>query len=484
MSFMNFRILCLSLAFLTFVPHGWAEVTVYPHTEGVESSPDYQVRVGGKEAQVQLTPVCSFTSFEFTGAAEVVIDVKRPILNAVIRPLSLNVQPSIKGNLLQFTIGRPCQLAIEVDDDLRRPLFIFANAPTPDAPKSRAPGIHFFEAGKIHEVGRINLKDNETVYIEGGAVVRGTIRSDRAKGIRIMGPGILDGTLRDKQTESILLSRCREVDIDGPIVLGSYGWSIVPRMCEDVRVRNVKVVGWRDNDDGFDPDSSRRVRVENCFFRTKDDCIAIKAHGREFATKGAADEPENLNTDDVRIVGSTFWSSEWGHALTVGFAVSAPTIRNVVFQDCDIIKKEKGWAMSIDNHDLGTVEQVLFEKIRVEAGCDKLIALKIAFSEYSADCPAEYFRNSPIRKAAKGEEWESILAQKRSSVRGAIKEITFRDIQISGSRLPPSSIKGFSSQSQVGRVLFEGIHFEGKALKSISEANIEVNHAPLILFGD
>ena len=111
-------------------------------------------------------------------------------------------------------------------------------------------------------------------------------------------------------------------------------------------------------------------------------------------------DPNAFNTDDVRVTNSIFWSSEWGHALTVGFAIRAPVVRNVVFSNCDIIKKEKGPALSIDNHDLGSVDNVRFEDIRVEDGCDKLLAVKVAFSEYSADCPFEYFRNNPARKAA------------------------------------------------------------------------------------
>jgi len=477
--------LLLTTALMGMAFRALAEVSPYPQAKGIEASPDYRVRAGGKDIFVHKTPAFSMTTFAFIGDAEVVVEVQRPIKAAVIRPLSLGITASVKADTLRFRISRPCCLAIEVDDDLRRPLFLFANAPEVNTPQRGTAGVHYFEGGKIHEVGRIELKSDETVYLAGGAVVRGVIRANHATGIRILGPGILDGSTRDKQRQSVMLTGCRDLEINGPIVLGSYGWSIVPRLSENIRISNVKVVSWRDNDDGFDPDSSRHVTVENCFFRTKDDCMAVKAHGhfgKDAAPSGK--NPDSFNTEDVRVTKSTFWSSEWGHALTVGFAVSAPAIRNVVFEDCDIIKKEKGPAMSIDNHDLGLVENLRFENIRIEDGCDKLLALKVAFSEYSADCPPEYFRNNAGRKAPNGEPWENILREKRASKRGTIRNVLFKDIGVIGDRMPDSDIRGFSPMNEVSDIVFQNVTFQGQVLKSASEAILRIRNATNVRFAE
>jgi Glycosyl hydrolases family 28 len=477
--------LALAVLLLATAIRAQAEVMPYPQAKGIEASKDYHVRAGNLDIFVQGTPAFSMATFSFTGGAEVVVEVKRPIKTAVIRPLSLGITATVKENKLSFRITQPCHLAIEVDDDLRRPLFLFANAPELDAPKAGSAGVRYFEGGKIHEVGRIDLKDHETVYLAGGAVVRGVIRAENATGLRILGPGILDGSTREKQTQSVMLTGCHDVEINGPIVLGGYGWSIVPRLSENVRVSNVKVVSWRDNDDGFDPDSSRHVTVENCFFRTKDDCIAVKAHnrfGKDTAPSGSS--PDSFNTEDVRVTKSTFWSSQWGHALTVGFAVSAPAIRNVVFEDCDIIKKEKGPAMSIDNHDLGLVENVRFENIRIEDGCDKLLALKVAFSEYSADCPPDYFRNNAAHKAPNGEAWERVLREKRSTKRGTIRNVLFKDVRVIGDRMPDSDIRGFSPMNEISDIVLQNLTFQGKALKSASQANLRILHATNVRFSD
>jgi len=479
------RFLWLAVLVLLAVSGGTAiaggEATAYPVPKGMEPSPDYQVIAGGKAVFVYKTPAFSMATFAVTGEVDVVVKVQRPISRPVIRPLARGIKPVVEGGNLRFHLPGPCQLAVEVDADLHRPLFLFANAPEQNLPRSGQ--VHYFEGGRIHEAGRIALKDNETVYLAGGAVVRGVIRAKNISGAKILGPGILDGSTRTTQSRLVELDGCRNIDISGPILLGSYGWTLVPRLSENIRVHDVKVLGWRDNDDGCDPDSSRQVTIEHCFFRTKDDCIAVKAHGKLETGGVIADSDSHaLDTDGVRVADSIFWSSEWGHALTVGFAVSAPAIRNVVFTNCDIIKKEKGPALSIDNHDLGAVENVRFENIRVEDGCDKLLALKVAFSPYSADCPFPYFRNNPARKPAQGDDWQQVLRTKSPGPRGTIRNVLFQDIQIAGDRLPGSDIVGFSARNEVSEVVFKNLRFQGKVLKSPDAANLRIQNAANVRF--
>jgi hypothetical protein len=169
------------------------------------------------------------------------------------------------------------------------------------------------KGGKIHEVGTIPLSDNQSIYLAGGAVVRGEIRAERASNIQILGPGILDCSLRENEMKAVFFKECKKVELDGPLVLRNMGFSISAYLCEDVSLKNSKVSGWRNNDDGVDPNSSRRARVENCFFRTKDDCIAIKAHGRlnldpanlPFVHKQDPSKPQpppvSYNTEDVEV---------------------------------------------------------------------------------------------------------------------------------------------------------------------------------------
>ena len=75
-------------------------------------------------------------------------------------------------------------------------------------------------------------------------------------------------------------NNCRRVLIEGITVRNSPFWCLHPLYCEDVVVRGVTIDSHYPNNDGCDPESSKRVLIEDCLFRTGDDAVAIKS-GRD-----------------------------------------------------------------------------------------------------------------------------------------------------------------------------------------------------------
>ena len=192
--------------------------------------------------------------------------------------------------------------------------------------------------------------------------------------------------------------------------------------------------------------------------------------------------PSQSNVEDVRLMNSTFWSSPLGHALTVGFELRAANIHNIVFQNCDIIKKEAGPALSIDNADLGMVEDIRFENIRVEDGCDTLLKLQVGFFKYSGDCPFEYSRRNPTRKENKGAGWLQVINEKRSQKRGMIRNVLLKNIKVFGDRMPDSEISGWNSDADISNVVFDGVTFQGSLIKTPAAAGLRVQNATNITF--
>lgn len=74
--------------------------------------------------------------------------------------------------------------------------------------------------------------------------------------------------------------KCKRVLIEGVTLRDSPFWCIHPLYCEDVIVRGVTIDSHFPNNDGCDPESSHRVLIEDCLFRTGDDAVAIKS-GRD-----------------------------------------------------------------------------------------------------------------------------------------------------------------------------------------------------------
>ena len=70
---------------------------------------------------------------------------------------------------------------------------------------------------------------------------------------------------------------CDGVLIEDVTLLRSPFWVIHPLLCKNVIVRGVHINNDGPNGDGCDPESCDGVLIENCFFNTGDDCIAVKS---------------------------------------------------------------------------------------------------------------------------------------------------------------------------------------------------------------
>ena len=265
------------LAFVFLAASSEAAVTIYPAPDGALGADDFHVTVDGRDVFVYDSQVAGFAYFSFEGTCQVAVTVDHDFERVDIRPKHDGIRYSTEGRTIRFELDQPCQLSIELDGDIKRPLFLFADPPEKDTPEPGDASVRYFEAGKIHEVGEIVLNSGETLYIAGGAIVRGYIRAEDARDVRILGRGILDATGRNVKTNMVRLSGCRDVEINGIIVLDAFGWTLVPMKSRNVTIDNVKLVSWRDNDDGIDIVGCRNLTVRNCFIRTKDDCIAVKA---------------------------------------------------------------------------------------------------------------------------------------------------------------------------------------------------------------
>jgi len=474
-------LIALVLAVGSWVPTR-AEVVTYPTPQGAERAADFQVTVAGEPQFVYGCEVAAFTTFSFTGKVHVSVQCQKSFSHVDIRPTHRGIVPSVENQTIHFDLDEPCQLSIELDGDIERPLFVFANPPQRNVPKPDDKNVHYFGPGKIHEAGEIVLKSNETLYVAGGAVVQGRVRAENAKNIRICGYGILDASHRNYKTQSLKFSECTNVAMDGVVVLNSYGWTIVPLKSDNVALTNIKVVGWRDNDDGVDIVGCHNLSVVDSFLRTKDDCIAVKA------SPGYFKEGQSGLRDvrDVAVVGSVLWNAEWGNAMEIGFELQTESVRGVLFKNCDIIHVERGGTFTIHNGDWATVENIRFENIRVEDSRDKLIEFRIGLSIYSGDCPWDYHRQNPDRKRSPLGQWMAVSGDDLATYvgkRGRIRNIHFKDIAVTASKPPKSFLIGYDdAEHSVQNIVLENLRINGVHVTNADDANMTIDKAKDVLF--
>lgn len=429
----------------------FAQVTLYTPPKDFDYAIDFDVLVNGQKAFVYHNRVGAFTTFSFSGEIEVAVVYPGSIHEVDIRPKNLGIRHAVRGDTILFTLVRPVNLSIEINRNIRRPLFVFANGPDPEAP-SRGPNVYFFEGGKIHEAGTITLKDDDVVYIEGGAVVKGSFKLENCKRVHIYGAGILsaEGLYKKGEARMIGIARSEDITIEGIIINDSRHWTMPCSNSENVVYRNVKLISGNDWDDGIDIVSSRNVLVDGCFIRTKDDCIAIKG-GISFLDR----QYGQTTVSDIEVTNCVLWNAEWGNGLEIGFETRCDTIRNILFRNIDILHVEGNeGTFSIHNGDRALVHDVAYENIRVENAHGILIDFKILESRYSRD-----------------------------KERGRIQNIAFRNIVVDNFTGPGSILMGYDEDHNIGNVSLSNVVVNGKEITKATDLNLRSKFINGLEFG-
>ncbi len=439
----------------------------YPTPEGWPASPDYQLRVNGQEIFVYHTPVASFAAFACDGPVQVEIAPQFEIdaATVAVRPLRLKITPEHAEASWRFDLPGPAQLSFEANSDFDRPLYVFANAPETGKPDPTDATVHYFKAGAVHRVGELKLEQGEQVYIEGGAVVVGNVFGERLNDVVIRGHGLLDVPVMENPARkglsprAILLGDCRGVRIEGILIHKVRNWTVCPFGCRDVWVKDVKIVTELCGGDGVDIVGSQDVVVEDCFFRTNDDCVAIKA------LPGQASEfPYAVgNVERVRVRGCTMWNDHCGNAIEIGYETRCHHMSDIVFEDIDIIRCEfEGWssgaAISIHNGDEAVVEDITFADIRVEDAQEKLFDFRILHAAYT-----------------------------KSRQKGSIRNVRCRDIAVIDGPLAPSILDGWWDRNEpdtgkVVEITFENVTYRGEPLLNPIDAKMIIAKSDNIFF--
>jgi hypothetical protein len=476
----------LILLFLFTLQITVAAVKIYPIPTGLKTSVAYKVFINKQEVFVYDSPVpAAYCSFDMSNGVEIVIKVTRDVKWVDVRPLAAGVTPVFKDSTIRIYLKKPMQLSIELNGSIKMPLFIFANPFEKNIPSKNDPNVLFFEAGKMYHPGIITLKDNQTLYVEGGAFVTAVIESNHAKNIRICGRGVLDGTYNNDFDDALIkagtfpekkneegkkyhrfinLRDCENVTVEGVTMHNSTSWDVVPIHCNKVHIDNIKIVSDNASDDGIDIVRSRNVLIENCFIRTKDDCIAIKA---------TMDYPKSEGIDSVLVRHCIFWNATWGNGLEIGFELNSSEVKNIRFADNDIIHVEAGAAISIHNAGTATVSDIIFENIRIEDVRQKLFDLAIFRSQYSDDGTHDKLEREKLYLNG---AWDGVLSvppnekEAHAKFRGHIQNVLLKDIQITDGGLPFSIFYGSDNSHKVEKVTIKNLRLHGKRISGLKDA--------------
>ena len=395
-----------------------------------------------------------------------------------IRPLSAQVTPQIKDGKVTFTLPHPGGYSVELDG-LHNALHLFLDPPMDYTVSPDAKGVHYFGPG-VHHIGILNVNDDETVYIDEGAVVYGCIHGKGVQRVRILGRGILDNSenveellfkvdkLGDgsadvgnsRREHTIHFIDSSDIEIEGITIRDSLLYNIACFGCSNITIRNCKAIGcWRYNSDGIDLHNCKNARVIGCFVRTYDDSLCAKGHtGYRYDT-----------CEDILFENCVVWN-DWGKALEIGAETRAEHLQRIVFRNCDIIHATHP-AIDIMNVDYGRVHDVLFDDIRLEyeSVIQRPAMQKDDETPYVVDPKSTYMPKAICFGIQKHPEYSSGLDR-----RGYIYDITLRNIRIYADRMPPSSFDGYDEEHAVSNITVDGLFLGSQRITSLEDAKFQL----------
>ena len=194
---------------------------------------------------------------------------------------------------------------------------------------------------------------------------------------RVFGPK--DGL----RPQLVSFNKCEGILLEDITLLRSPFWVIHPLHSTDITVRRVKMINDGPNGDGCDPECCDRVLIEDCFFNTGDDCIAIKSgrnrDGRE----------RNMPSKNIIIRRCEMKNGHGG--VVVGSEISGGC-QNVFAHDCVMDSPELERVLRIKTNSCrgGIIENINMRNIKVGVCKESVLKINLDYEPKEVCCRGNF----------------------------------------------------------------------------------------------
>lgn len=384
---------------------------------------EYRVMVDEVRNTKHNVEKASMCAFDFSGEVEVSVTYNKGNVNtARVRPLSYNISNEIKGNTVYFKLNQPHNLSVEINGDIFHNLHLFANPIEDFKVNKKDTNLIYFGPG-VHEIpDRVfNIPSGKTVYVAGGAVVKGRLAVNHAHDVKIIGRGIVDfsvvGGLRIANSKNVLVE-------------GIAATQCPTGGSDSVVIRNVKVISYYGWGDGMNIFASSNVLFDGVFCRNSDDCTTV------YATRGGY----TGSARNITMQNSVLWA-DVAHPILIGTHGNSShpdTIENLKYTNIDILDHNEQQVdyqgcMSVNVGDNNLARNILFQDIRVEDfRRGQLVNLRVFYNKKYNTAPGM-----------------------------GIENVTFKNITYNGSHAELSIIAGYNEERKIKNVLFDNLVING-----------------------
>ncbi len=313
-----------------------------------------------------------------------------------------------------------------------------------------------YEPG-LHEISYLNLSGNSVLYLKAGAILLPkhtfdiqddaaaantaelnatqsngiglnrfpVINTYAASNVTIAGRGTVDMTQLDwHERRGIVFTQCKNITMDGVIIINPCEWAFITYRCENVTVTQSAVLGYRTNSDAFAICNTIGAQVTDCFARTGDDMFEVKTLG---GVDGAVSR-------DITYRRCQAWGSKARCFGVIGEIEK--DISNILFEDGIVIFRDAIW----DNNRIGSlvvlretgngmVDGITFRNMTIHFDKGRPIQVGV----YSNQLEGSKMQNILFENISYNAKMSGQL--RKNSGAGNYLKVTFKNVTANGTKL-------------------------------------------------
>ena len=235
--------------------------------------------------------------------------------------------------------------------------------------------------------------------------------------------------------QMVNFNQCEGILIEDVTLLRSPFWVIHPLLSKDITVRGVHVNNDGPNGDGCDPESCDRVLIENCFFNTGDDCIAIKSGRNNDGREGGQGKFAGIPSKNIIIRNSKFNNGHGG--VVIGSEISGGC-QNVFAENCEMDSPNLDRVLRIKTNSCrgGIIENINMRNITVGQCKEAVLKVNTDYEPREVCCRGFYpiVRNILMENVTcqKSKYGVMIVGYQDPKLAYTVNNITVRNCQFNG----------------------------------------------------
>ena len=259
--------------------------------------------------------------------------------------------------------------------------------------------------------------------------------------------------------QMINLNQCEGILIEDVTLLRSPFWVIHPLLSTDITVRGVHINNDGPNGDGCDPESCDRVLIENCYFNTGDDCIAIKSGRNNDGREGGQGRYAGRASKNIIIRNCKFNNGHGG--VVIGSEISGGC-QNVYAENCEMDSPSLDRVLRIKTNSCrgGIIENINMRNVKVGQCKEAVLKINTDYEPREVCCRGFYptVRNVTMENVTcqKSRYGVMIVGYDDPKLAYTVNNITVKNCQFDGVQDKPINQKGLAQDVKYDNLIING----------------------------